>query len=112
MAHTWLKLSILIIFLEQKHITQNGGTLHPLAFGSQKIYQNIMAAFVNYKYIYNSYYWKDLKRIVKYLDKEDIDYYISTDTSYITQGFHLFLDSWNVNYNLIINYLFHSKLIS
>ena len=71
-----------------------------------------MAAFVNYKYIYNSYYWKDLKRIVKYLDKEDIDYYISTDTSNITQGFHLFLDSWNVNYNLIINYLFHSKLIS
>jgi hypothetical protein len=71
-----------------------------------------MAAFVNYKYIYNSYYWKDLKRIVKYLDKEDIDYYISTDTSNITQGFHLFLDSWNVKYNLIINYLFHSKLIS
>jgi hypothetical protein len=65
-----------------------------------------MAAFVNY----NSYYWKDLKRIVKYLDKEDIDYYISTDTSNITHGFHLFLDSWDIKYNLIINFLNWNKL--
>lgn len=64
------------------------------------------------KYIYNSYYWKDLQKIIKYLDGEKIDYYICTDVINIPLGFHLFLDSSNINYKLITDFLFITKLIS